>query len=146
MEQLEGAGAPRAYCTPILVVGVQRSGTTWFSRILCSTPGTRYVHEPDNEKQNPVALYLKQRLHRFPYLRAGDEDADFEALWRWALYAAVPPRPVEILLRRAGPWYQPRRRTIYDAAALRMRARGWTSGEQGKPGCSVGKFSSHTRW
>ena len=87
---------------PILVIGPPRSGTTWVAQMLASASGVCYFHEPDNEKVRPIAFHLKQRLHRFPYLRVGQHVPEFEALWRLALYGSVPWRSVRKLVHRLG--------------------------------------------
>ncbi len=66
---------------PILIAGLPRSGTTWVAEALSRAPGTRYIHEPDNEKFMPAAWLLKSRLHRYPYLSPADRDESFERLW-----------------------------------------------------------------
>lgn len=88
--------------SPILVVGAPRSGTSWVARIIASHPSVGYFHEPDNEKLHPVAFYLKQRLHRFPYLRAADDSPEFETLWKLALYGRFPGRRVRKAADRLG--------------------------------------------
>lgn len=88
--------------SPILVVGAPRLGKSWVARIIASHPSVGYFHEPDNEKLHPVAFYLKQRLHRFPYLRAADDAPEFEMLWKLALYGRLPGRRVRKAVDRVG--------------------------------------------
>jgi len=47
---------------PILVTGAHRSGTTWVGRILASSPGMAYLHEPFHLHHD-----LKLCAARFPY-------------------------------------------------------------------------------
>jgi hypothetical protein len=72
--------------TPVLIVGVPRSGTTWVSRILGSTPGACSLDEPDNHFSFPFAYRAKLRLRtrQFPYLTANADAPEFEALWQAA--------------------------------------------------------------
>ena len=67
---------------PILIVGLPRSGTTWVGEVLSSARNTYYVFEPDNEGLSPLAWLCKKDIHRFPYLVAKDESADYHLLWR----------------------------------------------------------------
>jgi hypothetical protein len=64
---------PQVHCleSPVLVVGVPRSGTTWTARVLGAALGTRLVMEPDNEKISAPAILPKRRLGRFPVLASG---------------------------------------------------------------------------
>ena len=42
-------GSPREVANqPIVIVGPERSGTTWFETVLRSSPRVHYVHEPFN--------------------------------------------------------------------------------------------------
>ena len=68
--------------SPILIVGLPRSGTTWIGEVLTSAPGVRYLFEPDNEGISPLAWYCKKKLHRFPYLMPSDESNEYFRLWR----------------------------------------------------------------
>jgi hypothetical protein len=73
--------------TRVLVVGVPRSGTTWVSRILGSTPGACSLDEPDNHFHSPFAYRAKLKLQarQFPHLAPTDDAQEFEDLWRAAL-------------------------------------------------------------
>lgn len=75
--------------TPLLVVGMPRSGTTWVGEILSTASGVHYLFEPDNEKISPAAWYYKEKLHRFPYLVATEEAPPYAALWRAILSGAL---------------------------------------------------------
>src|SRR6185369_7486408 len=46
----------------ILVLGTERSGTTWVARALASADDATYVHEPDNADANPLATAAKHDL------------------------------------------------------------------------------------
>lgn len=83
---------------PILIVGLPRSGTTWFAEVLSSAQKTHYVFEPDNEALSPIAWYCKRELHRFPYLTPEDDALDYHRmwslvfsgnLWRWYVNVAM---------------------------------------------------------
>lgn len=87
---------------PILVCGLPRSGTTWTSNVLTRSPGTFYIHEPDNEQHYVKALLLKQNLHRFPYLRREQNAPLYNSLWKDVFehrsYARIFPEKVEVNL------------------------------------------------
>lgn len=68
--------------TPILVVGVPRSGTTWVSRVLTVGYNAQFINEPDSEHQDPFALKAKLDLGRFPVL-ARNEQAPFAYAELW---------------------------------------------------------------
>lgn len=85
---------------PILIVGSPRSGTTWIGRVLSADPATVYVHEPDNEKLDPLAFVGKATLHRFPCLSVERDHAPFERLWHVALSGAAVHGPIRRLARR----------------------------------------------
>jgi hypothetical protein len=82
--------------TRVLIVGVPRSGTTWVSRILGSTPGAIALDEPDNHFYFPFAYRakLKLRTGHFPYLAPTDEAPELDRLWRAAL--SQPPRGLRL--------------------------------------------------
>lgn len=71
----------------LLIVGPPRSGTTWVGRVLAATPGTRVVHEPDNELIDSFALRAKAGRGRYPVLGPRDEAPDYERLWAAAFGA-----------------------------------------------------------
>ena len=75
--------------TPVLVVGVPRSGTTWVAQILARGGRATYLEEPDNHLRFAFAFRAKRRLGARAYPRlapgdAGPDLADFESLWRSA--------------------------------------------------------------
>ncbi len=89
---------------PILIVGLPRSGTTWFGEVLSSAHNTHYVFEPDNEALSPVAWLCKRDIHRYPYLTLSDTAVDYQQMWRaviggnrWSWYANVA---LGLLIRR----------------------------------------------
>jgi hypothetical protein len=67
----------------VLVVGVPRGGTTWVARVLASTPGAVYVHEPDGT-HDPYAFVAKRDLLYHPMLDASDAAPAYERLWAGA--------------------------------------------------------------
>lgn len=96
-------------CTPVLVVGTPRSGTTWVEQVLGRTPGAHVVHEPDNETCDPFALPAKVYLGRFPVLGAEDvAPPEYVDLWNRAFAGRLHrngPRwlTAKVLLKSAGP-------------------------------------------
>jgi hypothetical protein len=72
--------------TPLLVVGVPRSGTTWVARILAKTLRAEVIDEPDNHFVSPYAFMAKRRLGHgnYPRLHAGDQAPEYGFLWRSA--------------------------------------------------------------
>ncbi|HET7657386.1 MAG TPA: sulfotransferase [Bacillales bacterium] len=66
---------------PILLSGLARSGTTWTSNILTHNPDTFYVHEPDNERLYLSTWFLKDGVHRYPYLTKGQQSPLYRKLW-----------------------------------------------------------------
>ena len=75
---------------PILIVGAPRSGTTWVGKVLGSTAGVFYVHEPDNEGLDPRALKAKRSVGRFPVLSGSDVAPEYLALWH-EVFECSPP-------------------------------------------------------
>ena len=63
--------------TPIFMVGLPRSGTTWIAKVLGATAGTSYFHEPFNDHNVPQSAPFTMR-----YLRASDNDPQFAAYCR----------------------------------------------------------------
>lgn len=124
---------------PILILGVPRSGTTWIGRILGRAAGARYVHEPDNETENPFALRAKSGLGRFPALRPGERAPLYEACWDWAFaggHRTRRGRRMRDALNRApyeevAAWCDPRRRNPLRLAAISRIA---GPGKPGPPG------------
>lgn len=82
MPQSRGTGA-----TPILLVSLPRSGSTWVSKVLAAGGELDLVHEPDNEKENPLAFRYKRGLHRFPCLTDDDATSPMASLFATALEA-----------------------------------------------------------
>ena len=58
----------------ILVTGCPRSGTSWMGKVLGFSDDVTYYYEPDNEHNSLLGYIFKQKLHRFPYLRASSND------------------------------------------------------------------------
>ena len=80
----------------ILVVGPERSGTSWIATALSLGTGSRYLHEPDSPGVNPLARH-EPALSRYPVLEPGEDGpdlADYVALWDAAFSGAWPIRPV----------------------------------------------------
>jgi hypothetical protein len=71
--------------TPILLVGLPRSGTTWIANVLGNAHAVQLLLEPDNEKSSPMAWAGKNGIHRFPYLAVGDKQAAYATLWETIL-------------------------------------------------------------
>ncbi len=89
----------------LLILGAPRSGTTWSSEILGTTPGASLVHEPDNEVNDGYALIAKIGLGRFPAADAGLATPRYRRLWAEAFTAGDPASGVaakitDVLMRR----------------------------------------------
>ena len=80
----------------VLVVGPERSGTSWIARALSRGTGSRYLHEPDSPGVNPLARH-EPTLSRYPVLEPGENGSDlaeYIALWDAAFSGDWPIRPV----------------------------------------------------
>jgi hypothetical protein len=77
----------------ILVLGTERSGTTWIARALASADDATYVHEPDNADANPLAGNGKRGLGLYPVLEAGERADGYARLWDHAFAGGWPARP-----------------------------------------------------
>lgn len=66
---------------PILVCGAPRTGTSWAAKVLSLGGNIRYLREPLSHG----GYAADAGLSGTPYLAAGDEDAEYEALWRRVL-------------------------------------------------------------
>ncbi|HTL85184.1 MAG TPA: hypothetical protein VL856_08385 [Acidimicrobiia bacterium] len=77
----------------ILVLGTERSGTTWVARALASADDATYVHEPDNADANPLAADAKRGLGLYPALRAGEHVDGYARLWDHAFAGGWPSSP-----------------------------------------------------
>lgn len=69
---------------PIYIVGLPRSGTSWFTKVLNTAPGIKNFHEPFNPDHVPEAgsYWMK-------YLRADDEDQEFAKFCRDAFAGRI---------------------------------------------------------
>ncbi|HEU5139905.1 MAG TPA: sulfotransferase [Bacillales bacterium] len=67
---------------PIMLSGLPRSGTTWTSDVLKQADDIFYMHEPDNERLYLKTLLLKDEVHRYPYLKKGQEAPLYHKLWK----------------------------------------------------------------
>lgn len=91
----------RAKCRPpgdgervrILVLGTERSGTTWVARALASADDATYVHEPDNADANPLAGDGKGGLGLYPVLEPRERADGYARLWDHAFAGGWPSRP-----------------------------------------------------
>ena len=77
----------------ILVLGAERSGTTWIARALGSADDATYVHEPDNADANPLAGDGKRGLGLYPVLESGERADGYARLWDHAFAGGWPTRP-----------------------------------------------------
>ena len=100
MPEVPGERIPAARDSPygaaILVVGPERSGTSWIATALSRGTGSRYLHEPDSPGVNPLARH-EPTLSRYPVLEPGDDGpelAGYVALWDAAFSGDWPIRPV----------------------------------------------------
>lgn len=74
----------------VLVVGVERSGTSWLAEVLRSTPHTAYVGEPDHPRLNPFAVRAIEGLGSHPVVGAHEDGPDaYRRLWS-AAFGDVP--------------------------------------------------------
>jgi hypothetical protein len=64
----------------LLVVGVERSGTTWVAKAIAATMGATYVHEPDSPGASPGANHARE-FGRYPVVRVGDKVPLYEEDW-----------------------------------------------------------------
>ncbi len=118
----------------VLVVGAERSGTTWLAGALSEGLRARYVHEPDSPGVNPRALHASS-LGRYPVLEPGQDGpalADYEALWDLAFSGRWPLRPVPASVVDAfsrlpagleAPLTAGARRVLQGSRALKLRLR-----------------------
>ena len=66
----------------VLVVGVERSGTSWLSGVLRSTPGAGYVGEPDHPLTCPYPWRAIWGLGSHPVVASDDPGPDvYRRLW-----------------------------------------------------------------
>lgn len=116
---------------PVLLLGAPRSGTTWIGLVLGGATGVRYVHEPDNETNDPFALRAKRGLGRFPVLEPGESARRYATCWRGAFAGGGWSRRTARMRRRLDRvsnleverWVDPNCR---DPVALRLIAAGST--------------------
>ncbi|MFV9644341.1 MAG: sulfotransferase [Desulfobacterales bacterium] len=83
----------------VLIVGIPRSGTTWVAKVLSSSPGCHYIHEPDNEKSYALAYSMKSTLHRYPYVCEGSSANSYYELWKSAFEGKVLPKKINAFFR-----------------------------------------------
>jgi hypothetical protein len=131
----------------VLVVGHQRSGTSFTGQVLDATARASYVSEPDQIARHPFAMRALARRGTFPILRAGDAGwPDLVRLWdaafgvgdvrmargqqRAALlafkrvptlerhYAVTPTARIKVPLRVATTLAVPRHRAYADPDAI----------------------------
>jgi len=81
---------------PILITGAHRSGTTWVGKIISSSPGIQYVHEPFNIDYNNCGI---SPFYWFQYVTRGNEDPFYDYIKK-RLTAEITP-PAE---KRVEPW------------------------------------------
>jgi hypothetical protein len=96
---VEVGNAPRR----LLVVGVERSGTTWVAETLSHAPGAVYVHEPDNPFGESAlsaltrhGTHVKSSLGLYPVLAPGEERDGCDSYrrnWDFAFAGGVPATP-----------------------------------------------------
>ncbi|MGH9170054.1 MAG: hypothetical protein ACRD0Z_04185 [Acidimicrobiales bacterium] len=87
----------------LLVVGVERSGTTWVARALSLAMGAVYVHEPDSPGASPGAHHARQ-FGRYPVVRVGDVvplyERDWDLAFRGGWVAPKATAPVGRFLKK----------------------------------------------
>lgn len=79
-----------AFRKPILLAGLPRSGSSWTGKLLASGGGIRYFREPFNAKWQRFA-----EPFQFHYLRADDENTDFDVYCRAVFKGRVGGPSVE---------------------------------------------------
>jgi hypothetical protein len=78
----------------VLVVGHERSATTWTGEVLGAAAHTGYVNEPDDPRMNPFSIRAMAGLGTLPVLRADDPATpDLVKIWD-AAYGIRLPRYV----------------------------------------------------
>lgn len=82
---------------PILVCGAPRTGTSWTAKALGLARNLRYVREPISHGG------FEEFEQHFRYLVAGENEPDYEAVWRTAL-VQVYSRSKRWLMGEAQPW------------------------------------------
>lgn len=85
--------------SPILIVGLPRSGTTWVGNIVSAAKDTTYFFEPDNEKISPLAWLCKKDVHRFPYLTREDDAGLYAQLWSVIFNGSIYVQSLNRVLR-----------------------------------------------
>ncbi len=92
----ESARPATARRRPLLIAGIPRTGTSWTKVILSHDPSIfEALNEPDSETKSAPAIWAKRRLGRYPVLAPGDQDADYQELWRWVLAGTPQSRRLE---------------------------------------------------
>lgn len=78
----------------VLVVGHERSATTWVGQVLASTTDASYVHEPDDAGKFPYAVRAMAGRGMLPVLASDDPgSSSLVRLWDVA-FGDARPRPV----------------------------------------------------
>ena len=72
---------------PILITGAHRSGTTWVAKIICSSPGIQYVHEPFNVDYKGHDI---RPDHWFQYITRENEAPFYEHIKKMATPKITP--------------------------------------------------------
>lgn len=86
----------------IFVIGPGRSGTSWVTSTLGSTPGAGFLLEPDNPGQYPFALRAAEGVGTWPILEADDRGPpSLRRLWDVAFGAPVRYLPGQ---QRVAAW------------------------------------------
>jgi len=92
----------------VLVVGQFRSGTTWLSHIV-GAPPVRYIHEPDNFRDDRFAWAATIGLGFMPSLDVGEQAPGYRRLWELAFAGGWPDhRRVQTMRRAAESHFVPR--------------------------------------
>lgn len=94
--------------SPVVIVGLPRSGTTWTMRVLGTSPGTIKTLEPDHEEKYAAAIHAKRKLGRYPSLVPGERADAYRALWKWILAGGQDTWRSIQARRLLGPRYETR--------------------------------------
>jgi len=84
----------------ILLAGVPRSGTSWTGQVLGTTPGTRYVDEPDGFR-DAFAFHVMMEYGEYVRLEPGARAPDYRRLWAGAFAGGLRSRSPRA---RFGEW------------------------------------------
>lgn len=87
----------------LLVVGVERSGTTWVAKAIAEAMDAIYVHEPDSPGASPLASHARE-FGRYPVVQVGDDvplyENDWDVAFRGGFLAPKATAPIGRALKK----------------------------------------------